>query len=305
MQVHRDQLREVDADLARGVLSEAEADATRIEVSRRLLAAAAEEAVEARCRRRAGPRDAAGGAGVDRGGPARRAAGSTAPRRAGAARPAAGRTAGEREAEARANRPSQAEAEAIAARAAPPSPPPTASAEDLGLVARLRDGAGHPAGRPRGPPAAGAQPRGARPLAGGAGRAGAGDGDPRRRGGRAATSSTSPRCASSPPAAMSRRRPRRRWRGRWRSSRAIRPAATIPPSTLLQGGRPDVAYRIWSGLVAEGPPDAPWIAPARAGHRRGGADGRPAAAGRRGRAPARPPPTSAPPRRCRRPTGRR
>jgi cytochrome c-type biogenesis protein CcmH len=31
--------------------------------------------------------------------------------------------------------------------------------------------------------------------------------------------------------------------------------------TLLQGGRPDLTYRIWSALLAEGPPDAPWIRP--------------------------------------------
>ena len=29
---------------------------------------------------------------------------------------------------------------------------------------------------------------------------------------------------------------------------------------LAQGGRPDRAYRLWAGLLAEGPPDAPWIA---------------------------------------------
>ena len=33
----------------------------------------------------------------------------------------------------------------------------------------------------------------------------------------------------------------------------------------LQAGRVDAAYRTWSTLVADGPPDAPWIAPARAG----------------------------------------
>ncbi len=46
LQVHRDQLREIDADVARGVLSQAEAAATRLEVSRRLLAAADAEAAE-------------------------------------------------------------------------------------------------------------------------------------------------------------------------------------------------------------------------------------------------------------------
>jgi cytochrome c-type biogenesis protein CcmH len=31
-----------------------------------------------------------------------------------------------------------------------------------------------------------------------------------------------------------------------------------------QTGRPDLAFRFWSALLAEGPPDAPWIAPIRA-----------------------------------------
>lgn len=46
MQVFRDQLREIDADRARGILSAEEAEATRIEVSRRLLAAADAEGAE-------------------------------------------------------------------------------------------------------------------------------------------------------------------------------------------------------------------------------------------------------------------
>ena len=41
-QIYRDQLAEIDADLVRGVLNEGEAQASRAEVSRRLLAAAAE-----------------------------------------------------------------------------------------------------------------------------------------------------------------------------------------------------------------------------------------------------------------------
>lgn len=32
---------------------------------------------------------------------------------------------------------------------------------------------------------------------------------------------------------------------------------------LAQNGRPDIAYQMWSGLLAEGPEDAPWIAPIR------------------------------------------
>ena len=46
MQVHRDQLREVESDLTRGLLSEAAAAAARVEISRRLLAAAAAEGAE-------------------------------------------------------------------------------------------------------------------------------------------------------------------------------------------------------------------------------------------------------------------
>jgi len=33
---------------------------------------------------------------------------------------------------------------------------------------------------------------------------------------------------------------------------------------LAQNGRPDLAYRLWLELLVEGPPDAPWIAPIRA-----------------------------------------
>jgi len=39
LQVYRDQLKEVDRDLARGVISEDEAERTRLEISRRILAA--------------------------------------------------------------------------------------------------------------------------------------------------------------------------------------------------------------------------------------------------------------------------
>ena len=46
LQVYRDQLREIDRDLARGVLTEAEARGVRVELSRKLLAAADAEAAE-------------------------------------------------------------------------------------------------------------------------------------------------------------------------------------------------------------------------------------------------------------------
>ena len=264
MQVHRDQLREVDADLARGLLGPEEAAATRLEVSRRLLAAADAEAVEAataaaprRLTRRAAPAMLAGlvlaAAGLygwlGGAGPARPAA--RAPARRGGGR------AGE------AARPGRGRGD--------------------GRGARRRPGAG--------------RRRGARPRAGG--QAAAGDGDPagRSAGPPAAGAEPRRRCSAGP------RRGRRR-SGCWRSSAtgrrrrdfvdlaelsilaaggyvspeaeaALARALALDPRdpvgryysavTLMQGGRPDLAYRIWSGLVAEGPPDAPWMAAARAG----------------------------------------
>jgi cytochrome c-type biogenesis protein CcmH len=54
VQVYKDQLREVDRDLARGVLTQAEAEAIRIEVSRRLLEADRQTAQEATAARAPG-----------------------------------------------------------------------------------------------------------------------------------------------------------------------------------------------------------------------------------------------------------
>ena len=139
LQVHRDQLREVEADLARGLLSPEEARATGIEISRRLLASADAEAGEVAAG--AAPprvsRAAAGGAAVALiaaafglygwlGGGARPDA-PLAPRLAEAAAE-------------RATRPSQAEAEAAAAAQAKGAAPPAvaASAQDLELIARLQ-----------------------------------------------------------------------------------------------------------------------------------------------------------------------
>src|SRR5580658_10686030 len=45
--VYQDQLQEIDRDRAAGIIGEAEAESARIEISRRLLAAAAEETSQA------------------------------------------------------------------------------------------------------------------------------------------------------------------------------------------------------------------------------------------------------------------
>ena len=86
--VYQDQLQEIDRDRAAGMIGEAEAESARIEISRRLLAAAAEETS-------LGAGGAAGaalsphcGAGRDRGDPGRRAWLLFVPRLAGCAGPA-------------------------------------------------------------------------------------------------------------------------------------------------------------------------------------------------------------------------
>ena len=263
LQVHRDQLREIDADLARGLLGEAEAAATRIEVARRLLAAAEAETAEAeatsaprRLTRLAAPAMMAvlalGAAGLY--------AGLGAPGLPD--QPLAPRLA--REAAARAHRPGQAEAEALAARQGTVTPAPEASAEDQALVTRLQaalatrpdDLEGHRllarslAALGRWSDARAAEERVVEIL---------GDRAPAKDlvdlaeiRILAAGGYVSPEAE----AALSR-------------ALALDPTNPIgryySGLTLIQGGRPDLAYRIWSGLLQEGPPDAPWIAPVKAG----------------------------------------
>ncbi len=262
IQVHRDQLREIEADLARGVLSEPEAAATRIEVSRRLLAAADAEAGEA----------AAGVA-------PRRLTRRLAPALLVVAvlgtlglygwlgagglpdQPLAARLA--EAAKARAARPGQAEAEALAARQAPP-PEPAAASQDLGLVTRLQQAL---ASRPddleghrllvrslsaleRWPEARVAEERVVAIL-----------------GDKATATDLVDLAEIRILAAGGYVSPE--------AEAALGRALTLDPQdpagryysalTLLQGGRPDLAYRIWSGLIEEGPADAPWMAAARAG----------------------------------------
>jgi cytochrome c-type biogenesis protein CcmH len=263
MQVHRDQLREVEADVARGVLTPAEAQATRLEISRRLLAAAAAEGAEGAApaapeglTRLAAPAMivalllASGGLYALLGAPGM------------PDQPLALRQA--REAEARAGRPGQAEAEALAARSGRAPAPAAASPEDQALVARLEgalatrpdDLEGHRllarslVGLDRWAEARAAQERVVELLGG------------------AATASDLVDLAEMRIIAA----------GGYVSPEAeaaLARALELDPAdpagryysalTLMQGGRPDLAYRIWSALVAEGPPDAPWIAGAEAG----------------------------------------
>jgi cytochrome c-type biogenesis protein CcmH len=135
MQVYRDQLKEVDRDVARGVLSEAEAETIRIEVSRRLLEADRQVAAAD------GGRDAPGAAtGAMAALTAAVVVGGTialylwlgAPGYPDL--PLAARI--EMAEAARANRPDQASAEAEAANMARPGA--EASAEYLALMERLR-----------------------------------------------------------------------------------------------------------------------------------------------------------------------
>jgi cytochrome c-type biogenesis protein CcmH len=251
LQLLRDQLREIEADRARGVLGLEEAAASRAEVSRRLIAAADAEAAEP---------------------PA-----ATAPPRL--SRPAAALVGGlglaaaaglylaigapglpDRPRAARAERPDQAAAEALAARRQPP-PPPTA---DDPLIERLRAAlAERPedvegrrllarslAATGRWPEARAAQAEVVALL----GEAAAAQDlvDLAELGIMAAGGYVSPeseaalaRTLDLDPAHPA---------GRYYSGLA-----------LMQAGRPDLAHAVFAALLAEGPADAPWIEAVRAG----------------------------------------
>lgn len=262
LRMHRDQLRELDADVTRGVMSAGEADATRIEISRRLLAAAEAEAAEP--------------------------AGATSPRRlARRLAPALGLTAGisalalyafigapglpdrplaERRAEVaaeHARRPAQAEAERLAAEVVS-SGRTEPRAEDAALLARLQEAlkdrpddlrgyrllAQSLAALGRWPEARVAEER---VLAILGDRAEAKDYvDLAEMRILAAGGYVSPEAEEALTRALS--LDPKDPVGRYYSALA-----------LMQGGRPDLAYRIFSGLTDEGPADAPWIAPSRQG----------------------------------------
>lgn len=253
VEVLRHQLREVDADLARGILAPAEAAASRTELSRRLIAAADAEAAEAASS--AAPR-----------GLSRRVAAGTAVLGLAASlglyalfgapgMPDAPQA--ERIAAARADRPSQAAAEA-ANGIAPPAAPP----EETALIDRLRavladrpaDLEGHRllarslAALQRWPEARAAQAEVVRIA--GADATAQDQVDLAQLGIMAAGGYVSPESERALAAALS-LDPRHQV-GRYYSGLA-----------LMQAGRPDLAYDVFAALTAEGPPDAPWAGAAR------------------------------------------
>lgn len=256
--VFRDQLREIEADRARGILSESEAEATRVEVSRRLIAAA--DAAEgergagrapAALSRRAAPLAAgllflaAGGLYVALGAPGLRDD------------PLQGRLA--RAAEERAKRPKQAEVEAMVAARGLAPPVAAARPEDVALVERLeRVVAARPddidgqrllarslASLGRWAEARAAQEKVVALLGDRA--SGQDEVDLAELGVLAAGGYVSPEAEAALGRAL-----------------ALDPANPVgryySGLALLQGGRPDLAYRLWSALLAEGPADAPWVA---------------------------------------------
>lgn len=262
MRVYRDQLRTIEADVARGALGMGEAAAIRLEISRRLLAAADAEGAEAAPR--AAPRRlslaAAGVLGL-----AMLALAVGAYGRLGApGLPDAPLGARLRDlAEARDQRPGQAEAEALAAAQAAPEAPRGPASGDMVLIERLRAAV---AARPddlqgqrllarseaalgRWAAARAAQQRAVGLMGDAAGPADLVD--------LAEFMILSTGGYVSPEAEAL-------------LSRALAAAPGDPAAryysglAALQAGRPDIAYDLWSRLLAEGPEDAPWIAPIRA-----------------------------------------
>jgi cytochrome c-type biogenesis protein CcmH len=257
MQVYRDQLREIDRDVGRGVVTAAEAEAVRVEVSRKLLATADAEAREAEGA--GAPRRISLAAGLAVGLAALALTGLLYIR-VGAPglgdQPLAARIA--QAAEERANRPAQEEVEAAVAANAPPPAAAAVPEEEAALVDRLArlledrpdDLEGHRllarslASLGRFPEAWRAQERVVTLL------------------GPRATDEDYVMLAEmmiiaangyvSPEAEVA-------------LTRALGIEPGNPPGryysglSLLQGGRPDLAYRLWEGLLREGPPEAPWV----------------------------------------------
>lgn len=257
MQIHHDQLREIDADLARGTLSPEEARGTRIEVSRRLLAAS--EAERAEVAAQAAPRRLSRilAAFLVTGGLAATGLLYTWIGAPGLAdQPLAGRL--ERLAAERSDRPRQAAVEAMV------EPGGTeARAEDLAIVAKLRevlearpdDIEGHRllvrslASLEKWAEARVAQERVVELLGADAGARDLVDA--------AELMILSARGYVSPEAETMLVRGLEIEPG-------YRPGRYYSGLALTQAGRPDLAYDVWTTLLAEGPEEAPWIAAIRA-----------------------------------------
>jgi cytochrome c-type biogenesis protein CcmH len=260
MQVYRDQLREVDRDVARGVLTEAEAGTVRVEVSRRLLEADRAAAVAAEERQAPGALTGAMAALT-----AVAVVGGTfalyqwlgAPGYPDL--PLAARM--EMAEAARANRPSQAEAEAEAAAIA--EPPGEVSAEYLALMERLRatvaerpdDLQGHRL-LARNEAALGnfaaAQVAQARVMELLGERATAADiADQADTMVMAAGGYVSPEAEAVLEEALAR-------------DPQNGTALYYTGLSMLQTGRPDLAFRIWDGLLRQSAPTDPWVVPIRA-----------------------------------------
>ncbi len=254
--VYRAQLEEVDADLERGSISQAEADALRAEVSRRLLTATDR------------PRDGAGRAPVGANGALAVLIATVVLGGGGALygwlgnvgapdRPLAQRLA--ENAQAWAERPSQAEAEAELS-AAGRADLPEADAEQLELIERLRTALED---RPQ-------DERGHRLLAASLARLGryaqAAEAQAKVIGiaGADATAADYVNHAEFMVLAA-------RGYVSPEAERALITALDLDPQqpraryfsglAAMQAGRPDIAYDLWSRLLAESTPDAPWVAP--------------------------------------------
>lgn len=253
--LYRDQLKEVERDLSRGLLTGEEAERARLEVSRRLL--------EADRAARAAPGLAAG--------PGRGAAVVTGVLVAAVAllgyallgapgyRDLPQQVRIRMAEDARADRPSQQQAEA----ALPPRPAPQADAEFLDLMTRLRQAVAQRPG----------DEEGLRLLV----RNEAALGDyiaawqaQRKlievKGGRTTSGDEAQLAALMIAAAGGYVSPE----AEGALTRALKLSPTNPLARYYSGllfaqtGRPDMAFRLWQPLLAEGPPDAPWVQAIRA-----------------------------------------
>jgi cytochrome c-type biogenesis protein CcmH len=255
-QIYRDQLSEIERDHARGVIDAAEAEASRAEVARRLLAA--DEAA------RRDPGSQAGPAPVRRAAAVLLAVGVTGAALGLYLVEGAPRLSDAPLAERQAARPSQAAFEAqLASAGVDPAPAPEGEEVRLAeMVTQLRTVLET---RPN-------DLRGHRLLAGALARMGHFAQAHRAQArviqiaGEAATAEDHVEHAElmilaaqgyvSPEAEMALAEALQR-------DPALKPARYYAGLAMAQAGRPEQAFNLWAGLLAEGPADAPWIAPIR------------------------------------------